>query len=345
MFFQNMTKRGGLSIAVLAWATIFSVLAWRSTFASLEGSGSWGVTTVWLSFLAVAYLMFSALAEHYEASLFFGAVIFLPAVFFIFTPLQIVVFSISVLLLFSGWRSIRREFRSRMELSIRRSLGSGVFVFSLAVAFLISGSYYAVVRTAAWENLVPQFTLGSGTGDTVLRIAGVFYPELARVREKNLSVDEFLGDMQQSGDASVREQLGSAASSIVGTGTLPAGVAGIRQSDIDALSMKVSLDMARGEFGKLVGRTVTGNEKATDVFAEALRGKLLAILSTGKAERSLPDGALPAFLSVLVFFTVLSTAAVIQGLWVLVAAGLIRLAVAVGILSVKKVPAEREVLQ
>ena len=344
MAFRNMTKRGGLTVAVLVWAVIFSVLAWRSTFASLAGSGSWGVTTVWFSLLAIAYLVFSVLAEHYEASLFFGAVIFLPSVFFVFSPLQFVVFAIAVLLLFSGWRSIRREFRSRMELSIRRSLGSGVFVFSLSVAFLIAGSYYAVIRTASLADLVPQFSLGSGIGDSVLRVAGVFYPELARVREKNLSVDEFLGDMQASQTASVKDQFGSAASSIVGTGNLPVGVAGIRESDIDALSAKVSLDMARGEFGKLVGRTITGNEKATDVFAEALRGKLLAILSAGKVEKSLPDGALPAFLSVLVFFTVLSIAAVIQELWVLVAAGFIRLAVATGILSVKKIPAEREVL-
>jgi hypothetical protein len=344
MIFQNITRRVVFSIAVLAWAVLFSLLAWRAAFSVIRGQAGWGESLLWFSLLAVSYLMFAALSEHFEASLFFGFVTFSPSVFFVFTIPQVLVFAGAVLLLHAGSRNIRKDLRSRMELSLYQSLKMGIFVFSVAIALIVSHGYYSVTRTASWEELVPRFSLGTGAGDTVLKISGFIYPELARVRERNLTIDEFLQDMQQEQFAS-KEGKVEAASAALGISPSSVAMQSIRESDIEQLSMKASLDVARGEFGKLVGRTISGNEKTTDVFAEALRNKLLTFLSAGKAEKNIPEEALPAFLAVLVFFTVLSVAALLQGIWVIVATGLLRLAIAIGILSVMKVPAEREVLQ
>lgn len=330
MIFRNVTKRGGLSLAVLVWAIFFSVFAWRAAFAVMQGEGSWSGPIIWFSLLAVSYLVFSALVEHYEAILFFGFVAFFPSMLSVFTILQGVALVVAMVLLFVGARSIWKDFRSRIELSLYQSLKMGVFAFSLAVALVIAHGYYAVAMTASWEALVPQFSLGTGSGDTVLRIAGVFYPELARVREENLTIDEFLADME-------RAQLAS--------GDVVADADAQRREDIRNLSASGALDVARGEFGKLVGRTISGNERTTAVFSEALRNKLLTLLSAGKAEKNLPQSALPAFLSVLVFLTVLSVAALLQTIWLVISVALLRGAVALGLLSVKRIPAEQEVLR
>ncbi len=331
MIFRNMTKRGGLSLAVLVWAVFFSVFAWREAFSVMQGGGSWSELTIWFSLLAVSYLVFSALVEHYEAILFFGFVAFSPSMLSVFTILQGIALVAAMALLFFGSRGIWKDFRSRIELSLYKSLKMGVFAFSLAVALVLAHGYYAVAMTASWEALVPQFSLGTGSGDTVLRIAGIFYPELARVREENLTIDEFLADMERaqpvSGD------------------TVVADADAQHREDIRNLSASGTLDAARGEFGKLVGRTISGNERTTAVFSEALRNKLLTLLSAGKAEKNLPQSALPAFLSVLVFFTALSVAALLQTIWLAVSVALLRGAIALGLLSVKRIPAEQEVLR
>lgn len=336
MIFQNVTKRGGLSLVVLAWAVLFSVFAWRSAFAVMQGGESWIGPIIWFSLLAVSYLIFSALVEHYEAILFFGFVAFSPSMLSVFTLLQGGALVIAMGLLFVGSRSMWKDFRSRIELSLYQSLKMGVFTFSLAVALVVSHGYYAVAMTASWEVLIPQFSLGTGSGDTVLRIAGVFYPELARVREENLTIDEFLADTER-----MRLAPGDAVAS---SDSLSGMVAVRRQDDIRSLSASGSLDAARGEFGKLVGRTISGNERTTAVFSEVLRNKLLTFLSAGKAEKNLPQSVLPAFLSVLVFFTVLSIAALLQILWLFVAVALLHGAIGIGLLSIRRIPAEREIL-
>ena len=83
----------------------------------------------------------------------------------------------------------------------------------------------------------------------------------------------------------------------------------------------------------------------SDVLAEELRHKTIAFLSGKKAEENLPASVLPFILSLLLFVTVLSVASLLQWLWVAAAAGIMRLLIRAGTLSVDRIPVEQEKLR
>lgn len=321
---MTVPRRKIVEWTLLLLAAGFSSLGFASVASSVSAhGGQWGASSLWFSLLAVCFLLAGVLYRERSMGVGFAVFSVGPSIFFAPTSMHLFLIVLSIPLMLTGLRKIDGDLRSRLSISFRRSMGSGVFLFVFPIASLIASQYYMEIRSDSWQDLVPRFSLAEGSGDFVLRAAGGISPEIARIRDERMTVDSFL-------------------STVRGTSGYPGGDMDVFMDDMAAA---LSLEAGRAELGKLVGRDIDGDERMADVLSEALRNKMIVFLSGEKAERNLPNGALPFFLALLLFITILSIASLLRGVWILLATGLLHLFVYTNVLSVEKIPAEQEVLR
>lgn len=309
---------------LLLLAAGFSSLGFASVAFSVSASGErWSTPLMWFSLLAICFLSAGALYSERSMRVAFVALSIGPSLLFTPTPAHLFLVFLSVFFVLSAFRKIETDLRSRLTLSLRKSMSAGVFLFVFPVSFLVASQYYAEIRSDSWQDLVPRFSLAEGGGDLVLRAAGNVSPEIGRIRDERMTVDSFLSTVRGTGGYS-------------GNGA---------DAFMDEMVASLSLEAGRMELGKLVGRDLSGDERMADVLSEALRNKTIAFLSGAKAERNLPNGALQFFLALLLFITILSLASLLRGIWVLCATGLIRFLIRSGVLSIERIPVEQEALR
>jgi len=319
-----VSPRKAVELMLLFLTVGFSLLGFASVSSSLSADdGRWSAPLLWFSLLSVSFLSAGILYRERLMHLAFGALVVGPSLLFTLTLPHLVLAFLSVLFILAGFRKIDDDLRSRLALSFRKSMGAGIFFLVFPIALLVASQYYAEIRSYSWQDIVPRFSLAEGGGDIALRAAGSIVPELGKIREGRVTVDEFI--------LSARK-----------TTTPPIDIGD--QISTGMIST-LSLEAGRAELGRLVGRELVGAEQMTDVLSEALRNKTIAFLSGAKAERNLPNGALPFFLALLLFITILSLSSLLRGIWVIVASWFIRILIRFGALSIEKIPTEQEVLR
>lgn len=320
---MQVSPRKAVELTLLFFALGFSSLGFASVASSVSADdGRWGVSLLWFSLLSICFLSAGVLYRKRSMSVTFIVCSIGPSLFFAFTFAHLFLVALSVLLMSVGFRKIGDDIRSRLLISFRRSMGVGAFFFALPLSLLIASQYYMEIRSDSWQDLVPRFSLAEGSGDLILRAAGSISPEIGKIRDERMTVDSFLSTVRGTGGYS-------------GDGM---------DAFMDDMVTSLSLEAGRAELGKLVGRDISGDERMVDVLSEALRNKTVTFLSGAKAERNLPSGALPFFLAILLFITVLSLASLLQGIWALFASWFIRILIRSGALRVERIPAEQEVL-
>ncbi|TXH06696.1 MAG: hypothetical protein E6Q06_05150 [Candidatus Moraniibacteriota bacterium] len=255
-----------------------------------------------------------------------GSILFvLPSLFFAPTLVHVAILSLAAILVFSGLVRIGHELASRIHFSLRRVVFVGMSQVILALSLVISSQYYAHVESFSWDRLVPSFDLAEGTGAWVLRIAGKFSPSLASLRDRDLSVDEFLAEL--------RPAIGVASS----TEAVSNGVGeAFRQAEM--LRSKV-------ELSRLLGREVGGGESMNEILSEVLRKKIIAFVSgnsAGTGEHQVPF--LPFFLSILLFFTIYPIGSLLAPIALSLAAILFAFLVRMGLIAIKRVATEQDVI-
>lgn len=330
---MHVSSRGIIEAVVGVIGALSALVGWASV-ASVVGTsgGNWTFPALWFSLAALCFLLVAVLYREKAARIAFASAFLLSSFPFAPSIVHAVFIALAAWLFLAGMRRIREDMSLRLRFAFRKSMGVGMFSFSLAVSLLVASEYYGYIRGSAWQDLVPRFSLGEGGGDVVLRIAGTVYPELGKIRDEGTTVDAFL--------AGVRDQESpSEPPSVIPTGD--AAPADQSQSVEAALSLAAG----RAEIGALVGRSVSGDEKMSDVLSEALRHKTIAFLSGKKAEQNLPASVLPFVLSLLLFVTVLSVASLLQWFWIAAAAGMMRIFIRSGTITVDRIAVEQETLR
>lgn len=248
----------------------------------------------------------------------------LPSFFFAPTLSHAAIVVVAALLIFGGLIRISHELAVRIRFSLYRSVFVGLSQIVLACSLVISSQYYTHIEPLPWNRLVPSFDLAEGTGAWLFRIAGTFSPSLASLQNRDLSVDEFLTELRP-----VVEVGGS-------TETVSNGIGeAVRQAEI--LRSKI-------ELSRLLGREVGGTESMNEILSEALRKKVVAFISGNTAETTGTVPFLPFFLAILLFFTIYPVGSLLAPFALSLAAAVFALLVRAEFITVKKIPAEQEVL-
>lgn len=349
--FFTLTTREMLGMGVLVLIGICSFFAWRS-FSHLMLIGdavSLWEPVFWFVLFTILFL-FGTILWTRKLERLLGAILLpLIGLFYFQSWEYVVVGLIAGSCFFSSSHSVAREGRDRIHFHFYRSLRSGSFFCILGLSLLLSSAYYVSLKASTWEELVPRFRIGEGMTKVVLKVAGMIQPSFAELSEGDQTVDEFLLSFGESnldsGAPLPTENLGQEWSFFY-----PEINQFLSREDMRVVSSQVSsqiaekmyLENGRRQIAALIGRNVSGDERISDVLTIALQNKFITSLSGGQGSERVPSQAIPFFLSLLLFLTLLPLATIFVPVCILTAYLLFLAGVSLGWLRLEKVMTEQE---
>jgi hypothetical protein len=351
--FMKLTKREITGIFLVLVIGPVSFGAWRSFLLAMTNVGVsdawWPV--LWFSFVAVFFFL-GAIVWTRELVRFFGVLfIFLPGLFFMHSWEYIVVGVISIACIYFSSTLISGEEDERTHFHFFKCVRAGSFVFVLGLSLLIASGYYVSLKNATWEEIVPRFRVGEQMTSIIFKIASMLNPSFATLSEGDTSVDEFLLSLEQNNKVGTTiAQTDIAEQNILSTYPEISqflkgkGVTLSFETQSTKTAEEIFLESGRKQIASLVGREVSGDEKISGVLSVALQNKLITLLRGEKETAHIPSPAIPFFLSLLLFLTLLSFASLLAPLCILSAQLLFVFLLWVGWLTMNKTMVEQETL-
>ena len=351
---MRLTKRDIVGIFLLFFVGLLALGAWRAFFMVMVTPGVSDIwqPMPWFALLATFFFLGTAV---WKTPAFQGAgsvLLFIPGFFFIVAWEYVVVSVIAMGLVFWSATDITHEFKERLHFRFFRSIRAGQFFFVAGLALSLSGGYYVFLKQASWEELVPRFRIGEEMTAVIFKTVAFVNPSFATLAEGDATVDEFL----LSFEVNDRED-----PALVDLGNLLSGdapdtleispeVIGYLEERGIRLNINMSpetkemlfLQSGREQIAGLAGRPVEGNEKISDILSIALQRKLIGFLGEQKTTEHIPSQAVPFFLALLLFFTLLPVISILGLLCILMAELLFVLSLRIGWLALESISVEQK---
>ncbi len=340
---MRLTKRDIVGIFLLFFVALVALGAWRAFFMVMITPGVSDIwqPMPWFALLATFFFLGTAV---WKTPAFQGAgsvLLFIPGFFFIVAWEYVVVSVIAMGLVFWSVTDITHEFKERLHFRFFRSIRAGQFFFIAGLALSLSGGYYVFLKQASWEELVPRFRVGEEMTAVIFKVASVINPSFSTLSNGDTTVDEFLLGLERSKSEETlllesERTVSVTSSSIDIGGTVAGNVSGQQLAD------EMFLRSGREQIAGLAGRPVEGNEKISDILSIALQRKLIGFLGEQKTTEHIPSQAVPFFLALLLFFTLLPVISILGLLCILMAELLFVLSLRIGWLALESISVEQK---
>ncbi len=306
---------------------------------SVPEASVWAAPIVWFSLLFIFICLNIALVKDKNlicAALF---LVLLPSLIFSANIWQFLIISFGFLLLLAARARIRGDIEYGKKIKLRRSLRFGKTYAYLALALVISGQYYFLVKDRPAQNFIPDFKVDSLTNYLAPKILSAVSPDLSASVDGEMTVDQFIIKMQES-------QLDQAGYGPEKLAKLPPDQRASLQRQLNDEIEKnqgALLDEGRKKFADLAGRPVSGSEKISAIFSEIINGKVNDYLKPG----SINADALPVapIMTVVLFLTIASLGSLLGIILVPVAAGIFWILAQAKLIIISKVTAEVEIIE
>ena len=319
-----------LVAAFFSWFSVSSAI-------TVTDASVWLVPTLWLSLLYIIFsLEFVIVPEKSLINLSLVGGIFLSLIF-VHNFGHLIVLFLATGLLFVAYHQIKNDLGMNVKLHLPKTLRMGKAAFMLSMALVISSQYYFQAKEAGLLKL-PVFDANVILDNDFAR--GILYklnPDLQKLEDKNLTVDELiLQNFQESQAGMMEAQLLnlSDGNQVISTDSL---------QKMESLQKQKILESGREQLGKMVGRKLTGSEKVADVLTENINQKMQSLVSPDYASGKFP--AVPIGMAIVLFLTVLSLGAFLVRILVHLAVFVFWILTLTRVVRIKKVPVEMEVIE
>lgn len=222
------------------------------------------------------------------------------------------------LLTFLAIGRIRKDLSLNIHIDLGKSLGAGKTLVIVSFALLISSQYFSEIRDRSSQAMIPSLELGNTSGMVTSRILSLVNPEYEDINNKNLSVDEFLGEVAiDQFSASGTSEINIDVDEIIrrkGGGVLTesqkeeikdeaAREIAESKKEISESAKKVAMIEGRRKLSEIAGKELTGQERMADVFSDVINRKITSYFQPVMSDRQAPP-LIPMILALILFLTV-----------------------------------------
>lgn len=348
------TKRDQVGRALIVLIGIFSVLLWQtfSVVIDIKEGTSLFRPLLWLVLLSASFFLGSIVWKQAVTRLIGTILLILPSLFFLVGWEYSIVSIIVFLFFYQSSVNIFLEGKERIRFRFFRSVRSGSTLFFLGIALLFSTGYYLSLKEMVWEELVPRFRISQEMTQGIFRVAGVINPSFAQLTEGDTTVDEFLLNLEQNRRTAESVSSSEEVSLREGLSITP----GMRQllaqkmSELpvemsSAIEQQLFLEGGRVQIASFVGRPVGGSEKIADILSLIIQNKLTALLQGESTTGHVPTQAIPFFVTLLLFLTLISLSSILNPLCILFSQFLFWLMLKSGLLTLETITVEQQKLR
>jgi hypothetical protein len=280
---------------------------------------------------------------------------FIMSLFFAFNVWHVLIIFACCLIMLSSIYDIKKDLEMNVKFSLWKSLymGKGKIIF--AVVLVIASQYYGIVSRTNGPKNIPKFDTTSVTQKAIGPILSMMDPNFKSLKTEDITVDEYILQLQKgyqsdAGSGKVMDDIID--SQIPSNVTIEQRnvlkqnsknqIAGI-QSTIDEKNKQLILNEGRRQFSQLLGKNISGNEKIGDVFSGIVNQKINDFFEPGGVGQQLPY-SLSFIFSIVLFLTVWSLSLFLFQFWVLFTMLIFKIFKKTGLIEIKMITVEREVL-
>jgi hypothetical protein len=330
-----------IQYVLLAVAIVISFFAFwsveRAVF--IPEASDWLAPIFWFSCLFILLGLNIALVRDKKIIYPTLFLFLLPSLIFSPNFWQVLIILFGWLLLLAANARIRGDIEYGKKIKLWRSLRFGKAYIYLALALVISGQYYFLVKDAPTQKILPDFKVDAVTNYLAPNILSVVSPDFSASVDGEMTVDQFIIQMQKS-------QMDQAGYSQEKLAKLPESERAKLQKQINeeiGKNQDILLDEGRKKFAEISGQPVDGSEKIAAVFSEIIDNKLNDYLKPGNINTEvLPVAPIMTFV---LFLTIASLGSLLGIILVLMAAGIFWILVQAKLVLISKVQAEVEIIE
>ena len=279
---------------------------------------------------------------------------FAPSVFFVQDVLFVVLAIAGVALSIMGLSQMRQDTKSNIHIHVGRSMqhGLGRIVFSFSL--VIASFYYMQIRTVSGEELLQKLAIDTTSHAVLTQVLGMVNPDFRKANQENVTVDEFLLAFQKNqsanevavpipSDIELLQMEGMTPADPRATQTLIQIKKGLKDNAVAIDTRGLVLDQGRKQLSDIVGKPLSGEESIADVLAQVINQRIRTYFQPTVANST--SLLLPFVLAVILFVTLWSLGAILTVVWRIITGAAFSFCRRVGVLEIKKVMVEQEVIE
>lgn len=327
-------KKQILKFSLISLPVIVGFLSWLSVHFSImsSASGDWLLPTISFSFL---YIFLSLLFVVSRESLWpkiVSLLVVLLSLFFAFGLIHVVIILFAILLLFASQRKIRNDLGQNVKLNMIKTLRLGRVFFLIAISLLVSSQYFFESQRKGSEiGSLPRVDFSGAISSSWTKgILESASPEFSKVSGQDLTIDEFVWQSYKEKRQDYLDNLSQEDQLALGS--------------LESLERQKALEVGRKQFSDMVGRTLSGDEKVSDIFSDMINKKIANLFSP-KDDVIFEGSLLPGIMALLLFLTVLSLGSLLIRMLIYMIHFLFWIMRKMGLVVISKVPVEMEVIE
>ena len=343
-----------ISLTLLsAFGTFFSV--YRAI--KIVDSSTWLVPMIWVSLFVISICLASIFVRQKLEIEIVVAISFLLSLIFAFSLWHFVILIFCLLLVLSGLRNIRSDLDLNVKISLWKSLYTGKFKLIFAISLLICSQYFFIVKNMGTQVKVPKFDISGVSEKLVGPILGFVNPNFAAASAQNLTVDQFIVQSQQgssnqfsTSDNSIEQQSidDQIPQNLPDDQKLALEQQAMAQysgakNQVTQKNSQLVLQEGRLQLSNEVGQPLNGSEKISTVFANLINNRISSFFNPGISGNS-QSALFPFILSLVLMLTIWPIGSVLSLLWFLIIVLVFKIFVCYGLVEIRKITVEREMI-
>ncbi len=356
-------KQQILKYSLIFFTVALGFLSWLSIDRAINNpsSSDWIVPMIWLSLLFVLICLDAVIIKETYIEKLVLAALFLLSFIFVHSGWHLVAVFLGLLFAFFAFKKINNDLELNIKISLWKTLRAGRLIIVIGLAIIISSQYYLEVRNSNVEKIIPQFEIESLIGNLTTSVLSKINPQFKSLKDKELTVDEMIIELQknqlendgpdsdekvgeffkeQFGNNITKEKKGRLTEESFGG----SGSEGGETSGAIAESREAMLENARDQFSEIAGRELKGDEKVPEVLSEIINKRINDYISPTLADERYST-IIPMIIAIIIFITVVSLGSILSLAGVVIAIFVFQIFVWLKLVSIAKVPAEKEVIK
>ncbi|MFC1622924.1 hypothetical protein ACFL16_00845 [Patescibacteria group bacterium] len=303
-------------LAIFSWGSVNKII--------LNGEAeNWSLSIVLIACL-VSFLYAFLVAVSNRVIIFMGlACVFLVNLFFVPSLNHLIFLVIAYFVAVLVYLISKREMGIIVPIEIWRIARPSRVLMVLAITLTITSQYHYSTLGADAAGALPEIKLGKTESRIAANLLSVFSSDFEGSNLENATVDEFLLDQ-------MKKSVGQDDESAIAEG---AGV---------LLNEEVLLSDGRSRFSEMVGREISGDESALDVFGELINIEINKFFTTKLKPETIV--LIPWAIFIFLFFMIFSISSFLMPLIVMFSKLIFFILVKSKLVELKHVQVEKEVV-
>lgn len=321
-----------------------------------SGISAWLFPTLCFSAYVISLSLMAIFVRQEIAFEFVVIFSLLFSLIFVFSKWHFIVLVLCTLLMLTAMRAIRKDLDLNIKIDLWKSLYTGKFRMILALAVIICSQYFFMMNSGNGQKFIPRLDTAPITSKFVEPVLVMINPNFKTIKEESITVDQFIiikSKQENTEDVLLGMNFDSEIEKQISENLPSEQREALKQearkqisSSTENLSKKnqeLVLQEGRKQLSQMVGYKISGTEEISDVFAGFIDKKINDYFRP-RVDGDERSNLFSYLVAAILFLTIWPIGSVLCVVWFFLVFIIFKIMVYFGLVEIKTITVEREMI-